>query len=126
VLRICTSAYTYGRLPVRCHGAHRDSSLNPFVLEHRIAHFWAILSPCNLCGGISVFIESGKNQNSLNGLCAMGSIFIESQNCPFFGNSMKRSQPISDSFGANIDRFPKETIELPIFGRFNEQNVDKS
>lgn len=26
MLRI-TYAYTYGRLPVRCHGAHRDSSL---------------------------------------------------------------------------------------------------
>jgi hypothetical protein len=27
------------------------------VPQHRIAHFWAILSPCNLCCGILVFIE---------------------------------------------------------------------
>jgi hypothetical protein len=39
--------------------------------------------------------------------CAMGSIFIES---PFLGDSMKTSQPIRDGFGANINRFPKETI----------------
>jgi hypothetical protein len=38
---------------------------------------------------------------------------------------MKMSQPVHDSFGANIDRFPKETIELPIFGRFYEQNFVK-
>jgi hypothetical protein len=52
--------------------------LNPFVPEHRIAHFWAILSLCYLCCGILVFIELPKfgwfyeNQNSSNGLCAMG------------------------------------------------------
>jgi hypothetical protein len=49
--------------------------LKPFVPEHRIAHFWAILSPCYFCCGIGRFYE---NQNSSNGLYAMGSIFIES------------------------------------------------
>jgi hypothetical protein len=34
-----------------------------------------------------------------------------SQNRPFFCDSMKTSQPVHDGFGANIDMFPKETIE---------------
>jgi hypothetical protein len=68
---------------VRSRMTPNKDQFNPFLPQHRIAHFWAILSPCNLCCGILVFIESPKfgrfyeNQNSSNGLCAMGSIFIE-------------------------------------------------
>jgi hypothetical protein len=39
---------------------------------------------------------------------------------------MKMSQPICDGLCAKIDRFPKETIESPIFGQFYEQNCGKS
>jgi hypothetical protein len=38
---------------------------------------------------------------------------------------MKMSQPVRDCFGSNIDRFPNETIESPIFGQFYEQNFVK-
>jgi hypothetical protein len=54
LLDFCTRVTFLQSVPVRL-------DIIPFVSEHnRIAHFWAILSPCNLCCGISVFIESPK------------------------------------------------------------------
>jgi hypothetical protein len=49
-----------------------------------------------------------------------------SWNHPFLGNSVKMSQPICDALRAKINRFPKDTIESPIFGQFYEQNCSKS
>jgi hypothetical protein len=36
---------------------------------------------------------------------------------------MKTSQPVRDGLRAKIDRFPKETIESPIFGDYSMSNI---
>jgi hypothetical protein len=51
---------------------------------------------------------------------------VEFRCWPKWVNSVKMSQPIPDGFGANTDRFPKQTIESTLLGRFYDQNCGKS